>query len=335
MSSPFYCIIKGSFIPKNYEPDGDSVRFIADNPDLYQNLHGSYRIKPSRKDGSVQLRFEAVDAPEIHYGKASQRFGDKARDQLLAWMGFKNIQYFPNNPDRVQSSEPETVRGAILSKAAEANGRPISYILLENDAASLKDGDWVRVDDALLKSTINYRLLDEGIAYYTVYTSTPFDHRQLLRKVASQARDANRGVWELDTTTEFVLVSTRNETTYATYYSLGLRLATLILKIKVYSRKYAEVVLWRVLSQDSIGPDGQLILPKLFRRCTDYLKDVDNGFQGNLADWLIWISGGSRNENDRVIIHDYLEVWLSDLIDQRNKRIVFKADMLDIMFMEK
>lgn len=294
MSSPFYCIIKGSFIPKNYEPDGDSVRFIADNPDLYQNLHGSYRIKPSRKDGSVQLRFEAVDAPEIHYGKASQRFGDKARDQLLAWMGFKNIQYFPNNPDRVQSSEPETVRGAILSKAAEANGRPISYILLENDAAPLKDGDWVRVDDALLKSTINYRLLDEGIAYYTVYTSTPFDHRQLLRKVASQARDANRGVWELDTTTEFVLVS-----------------------------------------QDSIGPDGQLILPKLFRRCTDYLKDVDNGFQGNLADWLIWISGGSRNENDRVIIHDYLEVWLSDLIDQRNKRIVFKADMLDIMFMEK
>ena len=25
-------------------------------------------------------------------------------------------------------------------------------------------------------------------------------------------------------------------------------------------------------SQDSIGPNGTLILPKLFRRCTDYLR---------------------------------------------------------------
>lgn len=83
MSWPFYEVIKGSFVIKNYEPDGDSVRFIADNLDLYQNLHGSYRIKPSRKDGSVQLRFEAVDAPEIHYGSVAQQFGDKARDKLL------------------------------------------------------------------------------------------------------------------------------------------------------------------------------------------------------------------------------------------------------------
>ena len=295
MSSPYYKVIKGSFVIKNYEPDGDSVRFIADNLDLYKNLHGSFRIKPSKNNGSVQLRFESVDAPEIHYGSAAQQFGDKARDQLLAWMGFENIKYYPDNPNRVQSANPDTVRGAILSKAAEANGRPVSYILLENDASPLDDGDWVRVDEDLLKKTINYRLLDEGIAYYTVYTSTPFDHRTLLGDVALQARNANRGVWELDITTEFTLEN-----------------------------------------QDSIGPDGQLILPKLFRRCTDYLKDVDKGgFQGNLADWLIWVSKGSRNENDHVIIKGDIEVRLSDLIDQRNNKIVFKADLLDIMFVEK
>ena len=89
------------------------------------------------------MRFEAVDAPEIHYGKAAQSFGDKARDKLLEWMGFRNIQ-FKNDSTKVQSANPDTVRGAVLSKAAEANGRPVSYILLENDAAPLQDRDWVR-----------------------------------------------------------------------------------------------------------------------------------------------------------------------------------------------
>jgi endonuclease YncB( thermonuclease family) len=294
MSSPYYIVIKGCFIPKNYEPDGDSVRFIADNVDLYQNLHGSYRIKPSKRDKSVQLRFEAVDAPETHYGTAAQQFGDKARDQLLAWMGFKNIHFFSNNPEKVESCDPETVRGAILSKAVDVNGRPIVYVLLEEQASLLNYGDWVKVDADLLKNTINYRLLAEGIAYYTVYTSTPYIHRKILSKVSLEALCANKGIWSLDMTSEFVLDD-----------------------------------------QDSIGPQGQLILPKLFRRCTDYLKDVKNGFKGNLADWLIKVSTGSRNENDQVVIHDYLEVKLSDLIDQRNNKIVFKADLLDIMFVEK
>ncbi len=294
MSSPCYCVIKGCFTIIGYEPDGDSVRFIADNPELYQNLHGSYRIKPSKKDGSVQLRFEAVDTPETHYGSAAQPFGDKARDHLLCWMGFRNIEYHSNNPDKVLSCEPETVRGAILSKAAEANGRPVAYVILEADADLLEDGDWVRVDEVLLENTINYCLLKEGIAYYTVYTSTPFTHRRLLSEVASEARDANKGIWELDLTTEFVLEA-----------------------------------------QDSISPGGQLILPKLFRRCTDYLKAVEKDFKGDLEDWLIWVSSGSRNENDHVVIHNYLEVKLSDLIDQRNRKIAFKADLLDIMFVEK
>ncbi len=40
-----------------------------------------------------------------------------------------------------------------------------------------------------------------------------------------------------------VSLSARNEITYATYYKLELRLATLILKIKMYNWRYAEVIL--------------------------------------------------------------------------------------------
>ncbi|GHO92569.1 hypothetical protein KSF_026170 [Reticulibacter mediterranei] len=292
MSSPHYLVMNGNFVIVGKEPDGDSVRFVADNLDLYKQLHRAYRIKPSR-DGSVQLRFEGVDAPELHYGSAAQPLGKEARDELLSWMGFDHIVY-KHQSTMVQSADPASIRGAILTQAAEANGRPVSYVLLEQDV-HLSDGTWVEVDEALLKLTMNYRLLTSGRAYYTVYTSTPFAHRQLLREAAVTARRADQGVWAVDMTSEFALDD-----------------------------------------QASIGPAGQLILPKLFRRCTDYLKDVNSGaFHGNLAEWLVWVSSNGRDENDLVVVSDKLEVHLSDLLDQRNRRIAFQADLLDITFVEK
>lgn len=291
MASPFYLVIKGKFVIVGKEPDGDSVRFIADNLELYEALHRNYRIKPSR-DGSVQLRFEGIDATEVHYGGAAQPLGVQSRDQLLTWMGFSNIQYKGN---RVEASEPDAVSGVILSQAADANGRPISYVLLEEEAKNLEAEGWIRVDKTLLKKTLNFKLLAQGLAYYTVYTSTPFNHRKTLREAALAARKANRAIWEVDATQEFVLVD----------------------------------------KNSIIAPDGQVILPKLFRRSIDYLKSVDEGFRGNLQDWLISISQGSRNENDRVLIRDAVEVNLSDLIEQRNSRVVFKEDLLNITFMEK
>jgi hypothetical protein len=207
-------------------------------------------------------------------------------------MGFQNIEYQGN---RVQSAEPDAIPGFILSQAADANGRPISYALLEGDAKQLEDEDWIRVDKALLKKTLNFKLLTQGLAYYTVYTSTPSTHRKALRETALAARKANRGVWAKDTTEEFVLAD----------------------------------------KNSIVAPDGQVILPKLFRRSIDYLKAVDGGFRGNLQDWLISISQGSRNENDRVLIRDSVEVNLSDLIEQRNSRVVFKEDLLNITFLEK
>jgi endonuclease YncB( thermonuclease family) len=293
MASPNYLVMKGDFVIIGKEPDGDSVRFIASDPGLYRHLQRAYRIKPSR-DGSVQLRFEGVDAPELHYGSAAQPLGAEARDAVLSWMGFDKIVYVNDHSTMVQSADPGSVPGAILSQAAEANGRPVSYILLEQQASQLEEGTWVNLQEDLLKETINYRLLTSGMAYYTVYTSTPLVHRQLLQAAAAAAREAGQGVWQGDMTSDFVLDD-----------------------------------------QSSLDPTGQLILPKLFRRCTDYLKDVARGYQGNLSDWLIWISKGSRNENDLVVINDTIELPLSDLLEQRNRHIVFKADLLTITFVEK
>ncbi|HEY1367151.1 MAG TPA: thermonuclease family protein [Gaiellaceae bacterium] len=294
MASPCHLAIKGKLVIVGKEPDGDSVRFVADNPSHYAELRNGHRARVTKSDGSVQLRFEGVDAPELHYGTDAQPLGEKARDQLLRWIGFTNVEY-ATGTTRVTAAEPASVRAAILSKAVERNGRPVAFVLLDADAQDLSSGEWTDIDARLIGKTLNARLLESGMAYYTVYTSTPL--RSTLRSLASRARRANqgqgRGVWRADCTHDFTLVD-----------------------------------------QASIGPEGQLVLPKLFRRCTDYLKAVDNGFDGNLAEWIVAVSATTRSENDPVVLADGTEVRLADLLRQMNSSIVFQPDLLDIAFVE-
>jgi hypothetical protein len=82
-------------------------------------------------------------------------------------------------------------------------------------------------------------------------------------------------------------------------------------------------------SQASIGPDGALILPKLFRRCTDYLRDRMSG--ESLPDWLRRHRTGANPQDDEVYSGSSL-VRLSDLIRQEGRRISLAADPLDLVF---
>ena len=88
--------------------------------------------------------------------------------------------------------------------------------------------------------------------------------------------------------------------------------------------------------QASIGPKGQLILPRLFRRATDYLEAVAGGCRGNLADWLVAASTSpSRGEDDRVMVCGRTELRLSDLLVQANGTVRFQADPRDVVFLER
>src|SRR3954449_7445947 len=114
--------------------------------------------------------------------------------------------------------------------------------VLVDDGDGLRDGDWADVPGPLLDRTLNAHSLADGLSYLTLYTSTPATHRTRLRRVAQDARDGAKGVWAAD-----------------------------------------ETALFELVDQASISPpDGVLILPKLFRRCTDYLKDRGDGFRGTL-----------------------------------------------------
>jgi endonuclease YncB( thermonuclease family) len=279
VASPYLLAIRGQLVITGYEPDGDSIRFIADTPTLFSQLQRGYKIRKSARDGSVQLRLEAIDAPELHYGNAAQPDGATARDWLLDQLGFHDITYKPNTT--VTAATPPAIPAVIYTKASDTNGRPVSY-LHAHPSSSPKDGTWTHVTTATLDRTSNAQALTDGLAYPTFYTSTPAAHVTHLRALAAAARDAKAGIWATDQTSLFQLID-----------------------------------------QTSIGPQGQLILPKLFRRATDYLKDVAKGFTGNLTDWLLANATGTRQENDTVVLPGGIETPLSALLDQRNNSVAF------------
>ena len=230
-----YKYIKGRLVLQGRQPDGDSVAFIADNIDYFKDVYRGYLLKPSSRDNSVQLRFEGIDTPELHYGSALQPLGEAARDFLLKdILGFAPTYKPSNNPDHpdttVESSIPESIPVCIVTNALETHGRPISYIYLKSD--QFEDGDTKPLDPLFLKYSLNYRMLESGYAYLLAYTSMPTAHFQILKEAANIARSQRIGVWEKDATHDFILSTS-----------------------------------------DSIeGKDAQLIYPKLFRRCIDFFK---------------------------------------------------------------
>lgn len=199
-----YLVIKGNFVIIDKSPDGDSVRFRPDNPEFFKKLKRGYKIKPS-KDGTVQLRLEAIDAPELHYLGQGQPLGRETRDFLLTQLGFADYIY--NHNDTITDSVPKEIPGGILSQAAETNGRPVSYVFLESDLGGFMDGERVTIDNTLLEKSLNTKVLQAGMAYYTVYSSQPESHRNFMKALAQQAKAANLGIWPQDMTSSFTLTS--------------------------------------------------------------------------------------------------------------------------------
>lgn len=154
------------------------------------------------------------------------------------------------------------------------------------------------------------------------------------------------GVW---TEVASVLSNTSNLTMlktgsayFAPYTSMPLNQKRAMLEI-VRSTRTHGVGVWkldsteefRFVDQSSIGPTGALIMPKLFRRCTDYLVSVSRGFDGTLVDWLWANNGPNRLEDDRIVVEDRFETNLSQILEHRNNRIAFKVDPNEITFVEK
>lgn len=278
-----YTWVRGRILVVGYAPDGDSVRFVPDRLTTLRGLENGDRLEPNEDDGSVQLRLDAIDSPEKDYQGEAQPLALPARDALLARVGFTGLTF--SEGDTVESATPTELPAAIASSLVEVNGRPVALLYTGADAERFSDGADVEVDDALVDASVNAEQARNGLAYITVYSTTPQNVRTRFVALGQASRDAGGQVWAADRSGGFTL-----------------------------------------RTQADVGPEGALVLPKLFRRATDFLaSDSEQTFDAWLAD---------QGEDDDPVEIDGRRTTLSDLVSQDGDEVRLDADTLALVFVE-
>jgi hypothetical protein len=255
-----FTLIKGTFhlVDKTkadrlvgFAPDGDSLAFKPDKISLLDRLEvvdKHYRLSAI---GSVQLRFQGIDALELHFrGKTGPErrqpppLPEDSRDFLTGRFALNPIPYSPPRFIRVK---PPVVRdgtaGFILSRALEIYGRPVSFVYVGSPAPR-RDGATVEVDGALLRKSVNYKSLVAGQAYPLFYETLFPDLRAILTTAAVNARRQRKPLWLADSSQRGLAVG----------------------------------------GADNLEKTA-VIFPKLFRRLIEYYSEGHRGMSG-FARWL-------------------------------------------------
>lgn len=191
-----FVVIKGTFHVEGYSPDGDSIRFRADDKELWSKLSG--RPAELNARDHAQLRFEAIDTLETHYLNMHQplKFATHALERMLEGLGITDVEW---NPTRTTvTAANDGAEGYILSRAVEQNGRPVSFVYAGEPTE--EDGSDVFLDADRMGQSLNQRTLEEGLAYPTYYEGLFPDLREALTETVDRARNAKLGVWAEDRT---------------------------------------------------------------------------------------------------------------------------------------
>jgi len=211
-----YRLVKGEYAAIGRQPDGDSVRFRPDNEDLLKNFQqGDAEItKSGATQGTCQLRFEGVDALELHYLTPADHqeinAARRARDFLLFdLLNYEDVQF--NTNETVTSSVPPAIQGYILTNGLDnaQNRRPVSFLF--TGSTGRPDGSNVFVEPPMLSDTVNARLLSAGEAYPLFYNNLPAVLRDFLTDLAAQARSDDLGLWPADKSLEGIEANAKDD----------------------------------------------------------------------------------------------------------------------------
>lgn len=264
-----FIVIRGTFHllgqsgagnPTGFEPDGDSMQFKPNDPGLLSKLTRLSQPFRLTKIGSVQLRFEGIDALELHYNPTHggsrthqpRPLADESRDFLTKELGLDPVTYAP--PDSLRVQPPATndgVSGYILSRSLEAHGRPVSFVFSGNPPAA--DGHEIKLTATLLKRSFNFKSILNGFSYPLFYDTLFKDLREVLATAAQEARKNKRGLWAKD----------KSQT--------GLK----------------------IITQSDLETKG-VTFPKLFRRLTDYIAEGNVG----LSDFVPFLKAKREQVQD-------------------------------------
>jgi endonuclease YncB( thermonuclease family) len=191
-----FLVIKGTFHVVGYSPDGDSIRFQADNEANWAKLAGPPVTLNARRH--AQLRLEAIDTMETHYRNTHQplTLATRALDFLLQGLGITGVQW---DVLRTRITEAnDGTEGYIVSRTVEPNRRPVAFVFAGAPPAA--DGSSIFLDVDLLRQSLNYQSLAAGLAYPTYYKGLFSDLRAELTEASTRARQASLEIWAEDRT---------------------------------------------------------------------------------------------------------------------------------------
>ena len=176
-----FTLIKGTFEPSFGNPDGDSLRFVPDNPDPIFRLERRGRApKLNQNNGSIQLRYEAIDTME----KSAGSFAEDATRSNLDLAGTDNGE--------------NSSRGYICTNQLGPNGRPICFVF--SGDADQQDGAEVFLSPEDILGSINVQQLRLGHAYPLYYDTLYDDLREACTEAMMEAKADGLGVWPSDQT---------------------------------------------------------------------------------------------------------------------------------------
>lgn len=279
------------------EPDGDSVWFEpAGGASAFAGLPGPDG-KPRSVDfnpgGCAQLRFEGIDALEVHYpGRRHQKAPDceTARETLLDAIGFGPRQYATPStggiPVRITKGDPPHPRpGYVLCRSIDPNHRPVVFVYAGTTTRA--EGAQVHLTAAEAKKSLNAKQLAKGAAYPTFYTTLPPDIRQAFAVIAQSARTAGKGVWAVDTS--------------KTWTPAG---------------SFAQL-------------EAAAIWPKLYRRLASYYQEGATGLGGFVA----WLTDPAEKRNDEVAVISTgaMDTELDDVIEVSGNKVRLRYDVEDLV----
>ena len=202
-----FTLIKGTFIPlpRTWKegtivaetpsiPDGDTVRFRPDNEALLKGIPSqgeALKINPTNR--TVSLRYEGIDAPERG---SKEPFASAATAKNLECLRLVDIY--------------ACSRGYILTRQLGPHGRPIAFVFAGDEVrGNHADGASVSLDVEWMRESVNFRLINAGAVYPLFYQTLDEKLRAAISIEASVVREAGRGFWPWDNTTDGVSWSSR------------------------------------------------------------------------------------------------------------------------------
>lgn len=191
-----FILIKGTFHVVGYSPDGDSIRFQANNLENWSKLSG---IPPELNENNhAQIRLIGIDSLETHFRQCQQSFqwALSAANFLLESLEIEEVKW--SEEKNIVISAKDKIEGFILVKKTDQHGRPLGFVF--KGEIDYPDGEEFFLPLDLFFQSVNYQSLFYGQSYPTYYRGIAPTLRRKMTAAVNQARLEKKGLWEFDLT---------------------------------------------------------------------------------------------------------------------------------------